>query len=68
MKEELEALGFVLVERNKNFKQYELHIDEDRFIWICLDGEVFIEDFDRESVWLFPYNYQKLKQLIELWK
>lgn len=50
MKEGLEKLGFVFVKKNKNFNQYELHIDEDRFIWVCEDGMVFIEDFDTESV------------------
>lgn len=66
MKEELEKLGFLFVSKNENFNQYELHIDEDRFIWVCEEGMTFIQDFDNESVYLFDHNYEKLKQLIKL--
>lgn len=63
MKEELEKLGF---EYNKTWQNYKLEINRN-YLVVTLLNDVCLQDTkDLESVYLFDYNHEKLKQLIKL--
>ena len=71
MKEELKKLGFELTQEEKEYciSIYEITIDD--YIIISVNGnkEVYIENTnveDNNIVFLFPYNLEKVKQLIKL--
>ena len=71
MKQELEKLGFELTQEEKEYciSIYEITIDD--YIIISVNGnkEVYIENTNVEGndiVFLFPYNHEKLKQLIKI--
>ena len=64
MKEELEKLGF---EKGEHNNYYKLLRDDD-LEYVCIyenTKECYIADRKNE-VYLFPYNNEKLKQLIKL--
>ena len=63
MKEELEKLGF---EYNHSWKRYKFKLEEN-FVVVTIHKDVFLQDVsDSECVYLFPYNHEKLKQLINI--
>lgn len=61
MKEELEKLGFVYINRRCWLKL------QDTYSYIIVDesGDIFIHDCG-EEIFLLEYNHEKVKQLIKL--
>lgn len=65
MKEELKRLGFVKASKNHNYElkicsnipYYIIHVNYFGIVWL---------ERGNEAVNMFPYNYEKVKQLIKL--
>ena len=62
MKQELEKLGFIYNDAWKYYTKYD-----DRYIIQIENEEVYLRSLGN-IIHLFPYNHEKLKQLIEILK
>ena len=62
MKEELEKLGFEYIELG----WYSLYINDNIEIQILLGGNIYLVGDREQEIFLFHYNYEKLKQLIQI--
>lgn len=62
MKEELEKLGFIPIGINS----FILNINTYLSIEVCNKDEVWLNNINVDTIYLFPYNHEKLKQLIQL--
>lgn len=62
MKEELENLGF----RGVGLNSFRLVISLNLSLEVCNNKEVWISNSEIDTIYLFPYNHEKLKQLIKI--
>ena len=62
MKQELEKLKFIYNDKWEYYTKYD-----DRYIIQIENEEVYLRSLGN-IIYLFPYNYEKLKQLIEILK